>query len=66
MGASEIARMMGVTRQRAYQVVVRRDFPEPIARLALGQVWLADDVEQWYASRPTKTRRPDVDEPDEL
>lgn len=66
MGASEIGRMLGVTRQRAYQIIVRRDFPEPIAKLALGQVWLADDVEEWYRNRPARSSRPDIDAPDEL
>jgi prophage regulatory protein len=59
MGAAEIAERLKVTRQRAYQITVRRDFPEPLATLAMGQVWLADDVEQWI-----RENRPHLDEPD--
>lgn len=39
----------GVSRQRVYQITSRRDFPEPIATLSMGNVWLAEDVEKWLA-----------------
>ncbi|MEH1057743.1 DNA-binding protein, partial [Micromonospora sp. CPCC 206171] len=35
----------------------RRDFPEPVAELAMGNVWLAEDVERWIAQK-----RPELDE----
>lgn len=57
MGAAEIADRLGVVRQRAYQIVNRKGFPDPIAHLAMGQVWDAADVEAWI-----KTNRPDVAE----
>ncbi len=60
MGASEIAERLRVTRQRAYQITGRRDFPEPIAHLAMGQVWDTEDVEAWI-----RERRPELNEPDE-
>jgi prophage regulatory protein len=60
MGAAEIADRLRVTRQRAYQITSRRDFPEPIAHLAMGQVWDTEDVEAWIAER-----RPELNEPDE-
>jgi prophage regulatory protein len=60
MGANEIAERLGVTRQRAYQITARRDFPEPLAHLAMGQVWDTADVEAWI-----KVRRPELGEPDE-
>ncbi len=47
MGASEIADWLKVSRQRAYQITARRNFPEPIAYLAMGQVWETRDVEAW-------------------
>lgn len=47
MGASEIAELLGVSRQRASQLASRRDFPEPVAVLRQGGVWLAEDVEAW-------------------
>jgi predicted DNA-binding transcriptional regulator AlpA len=60
MGVSEIARRLGNTPQWTSQLVNRREFPEPLARLAMGQVWLADDVEAWIAEH-----RPHLDDPDE-
>lgn len=57
MGANEIAVRLGVTRQRAYQITARRDFPEPIAHLAMGQVWETSDVEAWI-----KVKRPELTE----
>lgn len=47
MGASEIADLLSVSRQRASQLASRRDFPEPVAVLRQGGVWLAEDVEAW-------------------
>jgi predicted DNA-binding transcriptional regulator AlpA len=43
--------MHGVSRQRVYQLTSRRDFPRPVARLAQGKIWLADDVEAWITDR---------------
>jgi prophage regulatory protein len=60
MGTYEIAERLRISRERAYQLVNRRDFPEPIQRLRMGQVWLADDIEAWI-----KVHRPHLDEPDE-
>ena len=58
MGAHEIRiRLGGVSRQRAYQITSRTDFPKPVADLAQGKVWLADDVEAWM-----KVHRRDLDE----
>lgn len=61
MGAAEIAERLGVGRSRAYQIVGRRDFPEPYQVLRMGQVWLADDVEAWV-----KLRRKHLDDGDQL
>jgi predicted DNA-binding transcriptional regulator AlpA len=55
VGAHEIRmRLGGISRQRVYQLTGRADFPAPVADLAQGKVWLADDVEAWIAGR----RRP--------
>ncbi|AXH93567.1 transcriptional regulator, AlpA family [Micromonospora rhizosphaerae] len=52
MGSAEIRVMLGgVSRQRVYQITNRRDFPEPVATLQMGNVWLAEDVERWIAER---------------
>ncbi|MEU4689729.1 AlpA family phage regulatory protein [Actinoplanes sp. NPDC023714] len=51
MGAHEVrARLGGLTRQRVYQLTNHASFPEPIAWLAQGKVWLTEDVEEWIAS----------------
>lgn len=60
MGTAEISRRLKVSRERAYQLVNRRDFPEPYQRLAMGQVWDAADVEAWIV-----VNRPHLDDPDE-
>lgn len=55
LGAQEIrTRFGGVSRQRAYQITSRADFPAPVADLAQGRVWLASDVDDWIKNhRPT-------------
>jgi prophage regulatory protein len=54
VGAHEIRIVLGgISRQRVYQLTMRADFPAPVADLALGKVWLADDVDAW-----DKARRP--------
>lgn len=46
MGAHEIrARLGNISRQRVYQLTSRADFPAPVADLAQGKVWLADEVD---------------------
>ena len=41
--------MLGVSRQRVYQLAARPDFPEPVATLAQGKIWSIDDIEKWAA-----------------
>lgn len=48
-GSAEIADRLGVVRQRVYQIANRKGFPDPVAQLSMGQVWLADEVEAWIA-----------------
>jgi predicted DNA-binding transcriptional regulator AlpA len=59
MGAQEIQRRLGFSRQWTSQIINRRTFPAPLATLAMGQVWLAQDVEDWIVAN-----RPQVDEDD--
>lgn len=56
MGPQEIQHRLGLSRQWTAQIIQRKGFPEPIAVLAIGSVWLADDVENWI-----KKNRPDLD-----
>lgn len=60
MGAAEITARLGLSRQWTAQIINRRTFPEPIAVLAMGSVWLAEDVEEWI-----RVNRPELDETDE-
>lgn len=59
MGPEEIRDRLGVSRQRAYILIGRRDFPEPWRELAMGKVWRSTDVEAWI-----REHRPHLDEPD--
>lgn len=47
VGLNEIGNMVGVTRQRAFMLARRLDFPEPVANLATGRLWRRVDVERW-------------------
>jgi prophage regulatory protein len=53
MGAREIEERLGVSRQRVQQLIARPDWPAPYDELAMGKVWLIEDVEAWI-----KTNRP--------
>ena len=44
-------RLGGISRQRAYQLTRRADFPPPVADLHAGKIWLASDVEKWIIHR---------------
>lgn len=57
MGPDEIRERLGVSRQRAYILMNRRDFPEPWRELAMGKVWRSTDVEAWI-----RERRPELAE----
>jgi hypothetical protein len=48
----EISRLLGVTRQRVDKIT-RTDetFPEPVAEIQAGRVWLRDDVLFWANAR---------------
>lgn len=51
VGSAEIREMLGdISRQRVYQLTSRKGFPDPIAVLQMGKVWLRKDVEKWIAS----------------
>ena len=60
IGTAEIRARLGVSRQRTDQLLSHRAFPEPVASLVGGRVWLRQDIDAWLAER-----RPNLDEPDE-
>ena len=60
-GLAEVAGLAGVSRQRAGQITAHPDFPEPIARLAMGPVWLKSDVAKFLDTPRKAGRRPKAD-----
>jgi hypothetical protein len=50
IGISEIAELLGVTRQRASQLARTATFPLPAAELASGPVWLEPNIRQFVAN----------------
>lgn len=48
--------MFGVSRQRAYQLTSRPDFPEPMIRLKAGAVWVTAEVVAWAEKRGREWR----------
>lgn len=59
-GVTEVAELLGVSRQRLAKLRERLDFPDPIGNLAQGAVWDLDEVEAWHGagSRPSRAGRP--------
>lgn len=55
VGLSEIASMLGVTRQRASQLVRDyEDFPSPVAQLSAGRIWETAAVSAWAEAHPER------------
>jgi len=47
VGAWEIEQRLGVSRPRLLELIARPDWPAPCAVLAMGRIWLREDVEAW-------------------
>lgn len=47
MGVTEVAKRLGVSRQRVHQLRRSAGFPEPTATLAAGPIWESADIERW-------------------
>lgn len=47
VGTSEIKKLLGVGRQRVYQLTCRSSFPRPVASLDCGKVWHKSEVQEW-------------------
>ncbi|SCG72744.1 hypothetical protein GA0070213_112252 [Micromonospora humi] len=45
----------GISKQRVYVITSHRNFPEPVADLVQGKVWLKSDVQKWI-----KEHRPEL------
>jgi prophage regulatory protein len=58
VGAAEIAELLGgLSRQRVSQLTAADDFPEPVQRLRMGNVWRYSDVVA-YAERTGRAVHP--------
>ena len=47
VSTAEIARLLGLTRQRVQQLAKTPGFPPPAARLNMGAVWHTADIRCW-------------------
>lgn len=48
LAAGEIAALLGVSRQRVYQLIEEDPtFPKPVEELSIGRIWRRTDVERW-------------------
>lgn len=54
MSTIEIRKLLGVVRQRAYQITQHPSFPAPLAVLGIGKVWDGAAVRAWAAARAGK------------
>jgi predicted DNA-binding transcriptional regulator AlpA len=60
MGTAELAKALGVGRQRAYVLSRQKGFPDPLDTLEMGAVWDAEVVEAWIkANRPAIAQDPE-------
>ena len=57
-GLAEVAGLAGVSRTRAGQIAAHPDFPEPVARLAMGPVWREADVQKFLDTPRKPGRKP--------
>jgi hypothetical protein len=57
-GVSEIADILGVTRQRASALAKTTDFPAPVATLASGPVWTRPSLNRFVDTWPRRDGRP--------
>lgn len=49
VGASEVARILGVSRQRVAQLATSDGFPRPEAELSCGRIWTRQSIDDWSA-----------------
>ncbi len=51
MGTSEVAALLGISRQRVLVIARQTGFPKPLAVLKMGNVWRGTDIKDWQAAR---------------
>lgn len=57
IGITELGQLLGVPRQRAYQLSKQKGFPEPLTRLASGPVWNKINLTWWLEDWRQRRRR---------
>lgn len=55
MGTSEVAALLGISRQRVLVIAQQPGFPKPLAVLKMGNVWRGQDVRDWAGRRGPAT-----------
>jgi predicted DNA-binding transcriptional regulator AlpA len=60
VGVAEAASILGWDKRRIFTYLARGSFPEPIAALASGRVWLRDDIDAYSRSRWKGPRTPEA------
>ncbi len=58
VGVSEVAELLGVSRQRASDLQNRHGFPDPVAILASGPVWMRKQLNSFTSTWDRKPGRP--------
>ena len=66
VGLSEIADILGVTKQRVGQLRERWDFPKPVAELRSGPVWARPMLDRFVDEWPRRSGHPQPWNPDEI
>ncbi len=51
IGRAELMLLLGVSRTRAVVLSDADEFPPPVGRLIMGNVWALDDVQAWADKR---------------
>lgn len=60
MGQQEIRARLGFSRQHTGVIIGAKGFPDPAYELAMGRIWLAEDVEAWIRDhRPELAEDPE-------
>ena len=57
-GVTEVAALLGVSRQRVAELRGREDFPTPVAELAAGPVWTESSLRRFIEAWPRRPGRP--------
>lgn len=57
-GVAEIAALLGVSRQRVYELRAKPQFPQPMTELAAGPVWARTEIDAFLAGWERRPGRP--------